>query len=66
MRCTATVTETKRDAAQELLNDLREMEEEARNVGLCTLGFKILRQMVEEVIAERDALAMLLHERGLA
>lgn len=52
-----TETETERNTAQELLDGLREMEEEAPGVGLCTLPFKLLIGKAEEIIAERDKLA---------
>lgn len=55
MRWTATGTE--RNTAQELLDGLREMEEEAPGVGLCALPFKLLIGKAEEIISERDKLA---------
>lgn len=42
---------------EEILQGIDEMIEEAPGVGLCTIGFKILRDSVADLIAERDALA---------
>lgn len=58
-----TATETERNTAQELLDGLREMEEEAPGVGLCTLPFKLLIGKAEEIIAERDRLAAYREEK---
>ena len=41
---------------QALLDAVREMETEAPGVGLCGFVFKVLREEVEKIIAERDAL----------
>ncbi len=54
-------TESVKNTAQELLDGLREMEEEAPGVGLCTLPFKLLIGKAEEIIAERDRLAAVRH-----
>lgn len=61
MRCAA--TETERNTAQELLDGLREMEEQAPSVGLCTLPFKLLIGKAEEIISERDRLAAYREEK---
>lgn len=41
---------------QELLDGLDEMIAQAPGVGLCSLPFKIVRERVAEIIAERDRL----------
>ena len=46
---------TKNDQA--LLDAVKQMEEEAPSVGLCGFAFKVLREEIEKIIAERDALA---------
>lgn len=40
-----------------LLDGIREMEEQAPTVGLCSYPFRLIRQSVEALIAERDELA---------
>lgn len=47
------------------MDGLREMEEEAPSVGLCTLPFKLLISKAEEIIAERDRLAEYREEKPL-
>lgn len=39
-----------------LLDNLKQMEDDAPNVGLCSLPFKILRAQVTQIIAEKDEL----------
>ena len=50
------------DKDRALLDGIREMEEQAPTVGLCAYPFKVVRQGVERLIEERDALAELYHE----
>ena len=38
----------------ELLDNIKKMEDDAPNVGLCSLPFKILRAQVTQIIAEKD------------
>lgn len=40
----------------ELLDNIKKMEDDAPNVGLCSLPFKILRAQVAQIIAEKDEL----------
>ena len=40
-----------------LLDGIREMEEQAPAVGLCSYPFRVVRERVEALIAERDELA---------
>lgn len=41
---------------KELLSGLDEMIEQAPTVGLCSYPFKVVREEVERIIHERDAL----------
>ena len=45
-----------RDKDRALLDGIREMEEQAPGVGLCAYPFKVVRQEVERLIEERNAL----------
>ena len=51
-----------RDKDKVLLAGILEMEEQAPSVGLCSYPFKVLRQAVEELIEERNALEALYME----
>ena len=53
---------TNRDKA--LLDGVRKMEEDAPRVGLCAKPFTVLREEIERIIAERDALQEELSKRG--
>lgn len=44
------------DRESELIRALETMEEEAPSLGLCPLTFAVMREIVWEIIAERDAL----------
>ena len=44
------------DSDRNLIYCVKQMEEEAPGVGLCSFPFKILREEIECLIAERDAL----------
>lgn len=45
------------DNDKQLLDSVKQMEEEAPSVGLCGYPFKILHDEIEKLIAERDELA---------
>lgn len=44
------------DKDRALLDGIREMEEQAPGVGLCSYPFKVVRREVERIIEERNAL----------
>ena len=50
------------DKDRALLDGIRAMAEQAPGVGLCAYPFKVVRQEVERLIEERDALAELYQE----
>lgn len=45
-----------KDTERELLDGIQRMEQQAAELGLCSLPFMIVRGSVEELIEERDAL----------
>lgn len=50
------------DRDRALLDGIMEMEEQAPGVGLCSYPFKVVRQEVERIIEERNALEELYQE----
>ena len=44
------------DNDKQLLDSVKQMEEEAPSVGLCSYPFKILHDEIEKLIEERDGL----------
>ena len=50
------------DRERALLDGIRQMEEQAPGVGLCSYPFKVVRREVERIIEERDALEELYQE----
>ena len=48
----------------ELLAGIDEMIKDAPGVGLCTMPFKMIRDAVAKLIAERDALKAMVSKNG--
>jgi hypothetical protein len=44
------------DKEQALLDAVKEMEDQAPGVGLCAMPFRVIREELEQVYAERDSL----------